>query len=353
MSNRIVFFVSRVLFHTLLFCVVVTPGLAQTNLALRAETIPAMPPTGVVDQVHDTVSDYVIEKADKLDQSLDELLTPEEFERSRTFDRFFGDRRRKDDDQRSRLKIVPQIEWSEAGDIGTHIKFSLKLDLPRVKDRIQLVADNLEEDRNALSAFGESLSRPESTEREEDTSISLRALLGEHFNIRFTGDVGLKFRPEPVPKLRLKARLPWEIGNWRIQLRETLLWEGEDGFGEKTSLDFEKSLGPLTSIELSSAGVWSETSKGVDLGQFVSLSYFPSSGHRLDLKLGIEAHTEPTVDVDRYLVRCPLSRRAKKNWMYFIVEPGADFPVERDYKFSPLIVFKIELIFGDLPRDRT
>ena len=355
MNNRPSSFTSRALLYAVLFSLSATSGSAQTNEALRAATLTTTAQEDVADQEHvsdriqETVSEYVREKAEDLDQSLDDMLTPQELERSRTFDRFFGDRRRADDDQRSRLKIVPRVEWSEANDITTKIKFKLKLDLPRTKDRIQLVADNLGEDRSALSAFSESVSRPESSEREEDTSIALRTELGEKFNIRFRGDLGLKFRPEPVPKLKLRARLPWNIGNWQIHLSETLFWEGRDGFGEKTSLDFERFISTLTSVELSSAAVWSETSEGVDLGQSVNLNYFPGRGRRMSVKLGVEAHTEPTFEVDRYLVRCPLSQKTHKDWMYVVVEPGADFPVERDYKFSPLIIFKIELIFGDLP----
>lgn len=354
MNSRVGSFASCALRYAVLFSVSVTSALAQTNeVPTETPTIPAQEnvsdQTNISDQIQESVSVYVREKAEDLDQSLDEILTPQELERSRTFDRFFGDRRRVDDDQRSRLKIVPRVEWSEANDITTKIKFKLKLDLPRTKDRIQLVADNLGEDRSALTTFSESLSRPESSEREEDTSIALRAEFGEHFKIKFRGDLGLKFRPEPVPKIKLRARLPWNIGNWQIQLSETLFWEGRDGFGEKTSLDFERFISKFTSIEFSSAAVWSETSEGVDLGQSVYVDHYLGRHRRLGLKMGVEAHTEPTFDVDRYLVRCPLSQKTHKDWMYVVIEPGADFPVERDYKFSPLIIFKLELIFGHIP----
>lgn len=333
-----------------LFSTTVVTARAGTNQTIIAETMMTTNLNTVVDQVHSNVSDYVREKADKLDVSLDELLTPKELERSRTFDRFFGDRRREDDEQRTRLKFVPKIVWSETDGVKAKLRFSLKLDLPRTENRIQLVADNLMEDEDALPAFSESGGRTAITERQEDTSIALRAKLGEIFKVRFTGDVGLKFRPEPVPKIKLRARLPWKMGNWQMRLTEALIWESKDGFGEKTSLDFERPLGPQSSIEFESAIVWSETSKGVDLGQSIGLSYFPDSGHTFGLKLGVKAHTEPSLEVDKYLVRFPLSRKTEKQWMRFIVEPGADFPVERDYKFSPLIIFKLELIFGELPK---
>ncbi|MEX2606334.1 MAG: hypothetical protein WD708_03230 [Kiritimatiellia bacterium] len=48
------------------------------------------PPSGQtdsrIDRVHKSVSDYIIEKADGLDQNLDRLITSEEMQRNRTFD---------------------------------------------------------------------------------------------------------------------------------------------------------------------------------------------------------------------------------------------------------------------------
>ncbi|MEX2606333.1 MAG: hypothetical protein WD708_03225 [Kiritimatiellia bacterium] len=49
-----------------------------------------------------------------------------------------------------------------------------------------------------------------------------------------------------------------------------------------------------------------------------------------------------------YLIRVPFRKPIYKNWMYLVIEPGADFHDDQDWEFSPLIRVKTEFHFGRL-----
>ena len=323
---------------------------------LRAEVDAARTKTNetdsvAVDQVHEATSELIKDSAEKLDLAIDNMFAPDEAKRSATFDRFFGDRRVNLLEQRSRIKLSPSIEFAESGEMDIGFKFRAKLDLPRAEKRIHLIAGNRDEDRDVLETFSESGLKSRALQGEDDTSVALSTRLGSVQKIKFSADAGLKFRPEPVPKFKLRGKYLRQWEDWTLTVSESGIWESDDGFSEKTALDLRWAIDDRTFIRSTSAGIWSENSKGVDLGQAFVWHHELNSSCTLGLEGGIAGHTEPTTDVDRYLIRAPVRQRLYKDWIFLEIEPGADFPADRDYRFSPLILMKLEFVFGDRQDD--
>lgn len=306
-------------------------------------------PKSAVDRTHESVSEYIIEKADDLDENLNRLLLPEEMEPNQHFDRFFGDRNLMETNSRARIELGIGVGWSEKDGFEFDHDFSGKLDLPRTEKRLKFVFDNLNEEENSLAAFnrGQRISQRDSLREDEATgSASIQAALGEIFNIRFTADAGLDFKPEPVPDIKLSAGIPWKWGKTEYRFRQRFFWESDDGFGEKTSLKITRFFGDQFYVQSVTAGVWSETSEGVDLGQTLLMRHSFREDSTLGASFGAQAHTEPDTKIDLYLVRFSLQVPIYKNWIYLKIEPGADFDAAYDWEFSPLIFIKTEYYFG-------
>ncbi|MDF3130975.1 hypothetical protein P0Y35_17325 [Kiritimatiellaeota bacterium B1221] len=303
----------------------------------------------MVDKAHGSISDYIIESVDGFDQNLDRLLTPEEMERSRTFDRFFGDRSLEETDSRAQIRLGVGAEWSEIDGFDLDLKFSGKVDLPRTENRLKFVFDNLNEDDDTLAAFKkrESLS-PALQENDPGGSASIQASLGEIFNIKFTADAGLDFNPEPVPKFKFTGRVPWMWGETEYAFSQRVFWSSDDGFGEKTSLDIKRFFGENFFMKSSTAGIWSERSEGVDLGQTFFFRYLLRKQTTMGIILGAQGHTEPEANMDLYLIRFPFRKPIYHNWIFLVIEPGVDYPEDHGWQFSPLIQVKTEFYFGRL-----
>ncbi len=314
--------------------------------ALPAETNGIM---RTIDQSRANISEYLQQKSDDLDRYLDRTFTPEGELPSETFIRFMGDRRLESDDNRTRIRLSPSIEFTEGGSIDVGLKFSGKISLPRTEDRLEIIVGNLNEESDVLEDFTDTRSRERRVENEGNESAGIRIHLLDRLHYRVDADAGLDFDPAPMPKLKLRGRVSTHLADWHVDFSEQIFWEAEDGFGAKTQLEFKKRFGEPYIFRTSSAGVWSETSQGVDLGQ--SFSLYRHSGHHRSIgtRFGIYAHTRPSTVVDSYNLRFPYRQRLHRNWLYLEIEPGADFPRERDWAFTPLLVIKLDIYFGDAP----
>ncbi|MDA0989450.1 MAG: hypothetical protein O3A51_01700 [Verrucomicrobia bacterium] len=299
-----------------------------------------------VDGVQEAVSDRVMETADKIDQWLDRSITPQSQERNETFDRFFGDRRIDDERQGSRIRIIPEVEFAERNEIDVGVRFKARLSLPRVEDRINLSIDNLDDDKTVLEGFTDQRSR-ESQVTEDNETASLNFRLIDSVRFKSSISAGAKFKPEPIPRLKIKGGVITTRDAWALRLTENLFWLSDDGFGEKTQLDLDYTVEPQKFIRASTSVVWSEISEGVNAGQ--TLAYYSQLSQRrhMAILLGAIGHSRPSYVMDNYLFRFHWRQLIHSDWFHIEVEPGVDFPAERDWRFTPVLNLRFEFGFGD------
>lgn len=301
--------------------------------------------TGVVDRTWSSVSETLLRGVDWLDQRLDRMLAPEAEEHSRTLNRFYGDRRPADAGSGSSINVAPFVEYTEEG-LEFAAKFRGRLDLQRLKDRVQIVFDNMTDDRDALSDVRSFSSSDPGTQKENSESVALRIKVLE--NIRYDVDAtgGLAFDPGPIPELKLRGRAKREFEAWRFALSETLFWDNDDEFGERTEFQIGRLLGPRYVARWTSSCVWSETSDGVNLGTTLSLSHKLSERRTVSVTAGAGWITDPAAVVDEYILRIPYRQLVYRNWVYIVVEPGLDALNEDDWEPAPQLILRLEMLFG-------
>ena len=221
------------------------------------------------DARHETISRYVTEAGDRVDEFLTDVFDITDDPRSETFDRFYGDRRVEEEAKITRLKISPRVEFKDAQPAEFDVKFSIKLKLPRLKDRVQLIVDNLREDEEILDELQTKVDSNQDLLTEGDSSASVRVLLKETMNFRATFDTGLKFDPEPIPRVKLRLRAHRPLKHWTPRFTQSFFWESDDGFGEKTQFDLELERSDRYLLRLTTSALWSETSDGVEVAEMV------------------------------------------------------------------------------------
>ena len=256
------------------------------------------------------------------------------------FDLFFGDEFIEDEVGPTFVKLSSSVKVAEQLDLDTKFRASVRIPLPRLRHRMQLLIESMDNE-------DESVINDDSVE-DRDLFTGLRYIFREDARIRLQTDGGIKFRPSPEPFARLRARKTIDLDPWAIRFTETLFWFSDKGFGETSRLDLDRKLSENALFRSTSSATWSEDSKGVDM--FQSLSLFKSlNGHRaLGFELSADGHTSPSTVVEKYSARVRIRRNIHDGWMFLEISPEAEFPRDRDYKFSPLMTFKLEVLFGDI-----
>lgn len=304
-----------------------------------------------MDSLHDRVSACVRGFGRGVDRVLHGWITPEAHETSETIDRFFGDRGDSHElDGRSCLRISPGITLSRADGVKFRGRFRLSLNVPQFNDRLQVVASSYSTEDDVLPGVTDLFSRQGRGPVEDDESAGLRLILANRLNYGLDTGVSLRFRPEPVPKLKLRGELRHQTGGWMHRLQETGFWRSDDGFGEKTELIQAYTFSDRLVLTGTQAVLWEESEPGLTLGVTVSLRRRLRRDRELGVTAAVESSTEPSHAVTAYALRVPYRRYLHRDWMRLKVEPGLNFEKERDFTPDPIITVALELSFGDLPK---
>lgn len=307
----------------------------------------------VVDREHRRASHFVLRTIDRFDTFLHNSITSEEQEPSQLMEQFYGDRRSKRDTiSGSYVTLTPEVTFAEDPKMNADVGFSVRLKLRRLTDRLEFFAERFdEEEEDMLEQVMGRIGRPVEGERAEEGGAGLRYRLPDYLSLKPSVSAAIAFKPMPVLRLKLRGRLIADLGRWQMRLSETLFWKSDDGVGERTQLDFSRRIGEATTFRSGTGAEWSEVSEGIDLGQAFVLSHALSHRRRIAFRVGVAGHTEPSAIVDSYSARVTWRQRVYRDWLFMELEPGVDFPNDRDFRATPLMTIRFDIILGAVKED--
>lgn len=327
-----------------------TPALAAAqgpNVAPDASA-PAPAPPERRESPARWLSRHVMHIGDNVDDYVASIGSPPEARRNETFDRFYGDRQREDEHNRSTVRVSPSIEFQDSDGDGVtlHLRINARLALPRSEGRLQLVFDSFDEDSDVLDTTLERRPPMDATGVEERPTLSLRIKLRETLHYRASIDTGVRFTPTPDPRIRARFRVWKAAGPVILRGTQSFFWELKDGVGEKTQFDVDRGSITQNLARATTSILWAEDSAGVSASEVLAISHALGRKRTIGLSAGVSSHLEPDAQVDKCTVQLPLRFRLHRNWLFMELTPGVDYPRERDFRESPFIILKFNFIFG-------
>jgi len=304
-----------------------------------------------VDKHHHFLSRQVLRAGEAINTFLMEAFRKPEDRESELIRRFYGDLETAYDVEGTHIRITPRATFSERSAHRYKVDFSARLRLGDISERLTFFADSYDTDHDTMEeVFSDRYRKELERERSEGATAGLTYLLTDRVTHQLSLSGGLRFRPEPSPRLRLRGRIRKSFDVWHSEFAQSLFWDRSDGFGEKSQIKFDRPIGEQYLFRLSSSAVWSELSRGVDWGHFASFFGYFSARRSAAIKAGLRGHTHPSTVTEQYLVRVPYRQRVFRDWLFLEIEPGLDFFREDNYEIAPLINLKLDIIIGSFER---
>ncbi len=300
-----------------------------------------------LDRSHDYLSTRVLRLAESINNVLSAAFHHEDDHESELSHRFYGNLLTAYQVDGSYIRVTPRIMLSEGDGTDYKLDFSARLRLPDLSRRLRLYADSYDTDEDTMEEiFSARYRRELGAERGEGATAGLTYFFSDRVRRQLSISTGLRFRPEPSPKIRLRGRFRKAFEKWRADFAQSGFWSEQDGLGEKTELSLDRPTGDLHLVRLNASLVWSELSHGVDWGLLASTDTRFSSRRSAAVKLGARGYSHPSWVTDQVLVRLAFRRRVHRDWLFLELEPGLDFFREDDYDVTPLINIKLEIVIG-------
>jgi hypothetical protein len=265
----------------------------------------------------------------------------------RRFDQFFGDVSYDEQYNSSFLRIRNSIAWENT--TSTELRFRPRvranIRMPNFEDKLNLIITDDSEDPDTLSSANEI--EPEQADEENRISTALRWVARRSLALELNFDIGARIDDGLAAFVRGRYRKQFALSNDRsLRFTETIYWRDREGFGERTQVDLEKLLAPNLVARWTSAGTFSEASRGYEWTQRLTLLRQIDPLRAIAYNIGAVGFTRPTPTVENYGVSIRYRKNIYSHWLYAEVEPELNWPLETDRDLAPKITFRLEVQLG-------
>ena len=243
------------------------------------------------------------------------------------FDGFFGDDRALEETPIGTfMRFRNSVLWDETEGMSLGVQVRANITLPRVSERVRLLVSR---DEDLSSDFGDG---PPVGDPDDRTRLGLRFLAADRARSRFDVDGTVRISGTSLnPRVRGRYRYVQGLTTRTLaRATQTVFWEGDDGFGTTSRLDWEWLPDRDHLMRWTGQGTWSEATRGMDwqssLTSFVQLT--PSMALRGET--GVTGFSHPRLSVREYFVAVRLRRQFLRHWLFYEIQPEYAWPRDFD-----------------------
>jgi len=273
---------------------------------------------------------------------------------AKRLDRFFGDLNYDSDNATSFFRVRNNFIWQRS----TETEFEF---LPRIKARIYLPSTQqrfniiISDDTENLDSISSSSDAQITTDDNANrVSTALRWIIPYTDFVQANLDVGARFSDGITTFVRMRSRKTFRIDERTvIKASETLFWIDHVGFGERTQIDYERTLSDTLFLRWTSAATFSQASEGIDFSQRFTFYKELSSKRAISYYVGMKGSTHPYPLLEDFGLGIRYRKNIYKNWLFTEIEPELFWPLEEDRITSWRFTFRIEAQFGEEPASKS
>ncbi len=267
------------------------------------------------------------------------------------FDRFFGDEQAVEVDADRYIRIIGETDWAETEGHSPSIRVRARFDLPHLRQfgqRLSLVFSD-EEETQVTNIMRE--------ENQEDPTLSpgdiRRRAMGvrwvtnstPHSSLSFSSSIRIKapFKPSIQGRYRYTHTF---APNALARITQTLFWQWDDGFGERSRLDLERMIAPNTLLRWTTSAMLAQESQGLEWLSGVSLYHTLVRASSLSVDATVNGYTEGDGGVDDYRLGFRYRQNIFRKWLFFEIEPYVHWPQATEHNSTLGIAARVEVLLG-------
>lgn len=262
-------------------------------------------------------------------------------------DAFFADDNVIRQTNNSFVKLGFEFQQLKGGTSYLDPKIKFRLDLPTLKEKMRFVFESEPQEEQSISDKTRirSASRDQK-ELNESTVGALDLELNKKRNFNSSTGVGIKFGQPIDPFWRYRLNAVYAIDrNWDITTYDSLYYFHSDGWGAQLEVNVQRN-GPWFVFRQTTGGRYDYNDRRWELGHTYSLLREIDPKRAINYQIGIIAETQPEVQATGYFVHAIYRRKMHKEWLFYELIPEFYYPKEDNWKFSPSITFKIEMVLS-------
>ncbi|MCK4503672.1 MAG: hypothetical protein KAU22_11615 [Desulfuromonadales bacterium] len=268
---------------------------------------------------------------------------------SQRIDVFFGEDRIYEEATGTYVQARGKFIYGRGGELDFDGKFRIKLDLPQVKKKINLVIESDDgrddsKDFNSITTGNNVVGEL----AEQNISTALQFMVKEKKRWRLSIRPGLKFSSQLESFIKLRFRRSKPLGEtWLSRGTVEIAYFSENGWENEYRLELERDLGRGLFFRSTSTVLWREDFPGNQfLGQKFLVTHIFDPRQSIAFEVGSSARTQSKLRELSYFSSIRYRRNIHQGWLFFELKPQVIFSRENDYAADLALILSLEALFG-------
>jgi hypothetical protein len=261
-------------------------------------------------------------------------------------DRFLGNETSFQEANESVVQIDLNEVANQGGNRHTTLVGRANLALPLAEKRLHLLVETDPEKVATGAAAKDRPVLPSDVASPQSYAAAVRYQKVEKNVWHFSAGAGIKLRASFAPFVRARGSVSIPFSKWRLRLEQNLYWFNTIGAGENTQMDIEHLLSDSVLFRATSNITWLHDKQAYDLSEDISINHKIDERRALVYQVSAIGVSQPQWQVTDYVVLVRYRRRLHRDWLFVEVSPQLHYPKERHYHIDPLLILRLELLFG-------
>lgn len=264
-------------------------------------------------------------------------------------DRFFGDDRNYQESNQSVIQLDITRVTGYSGDRKIVLTGRAKVNLPSAEKRFRLVLETNPDQNLTGESTPTKITPPANKVVTPDSyGAALRFENAQEGYWHFSSDAGIKFQSfKSDPFTRVRGSYEVQFDPWRLKAAETLFWFKTSGAGTNTRLDVERLLSEPVLFRAASNVTWLRDTKNLDLRQDLSVYHTLNDRSALLYQASAIGVSRPAFHATDYVLLMTYRYRLHREWVFFELSPQIHYPRELNYRSSPMLSMRLELLLDE------
>lgn len=294
---------------------------SYVSLGFTEEVAPKAKKTELIDNIHGKLSVGVLRLSNRID-------------------RFFGSKRAEDHANGSQIKLTYLTNISQDGDFDHEGLIKFRLKLPYLENLLKLSFNKEPTKQEGRPADKKSAGEADIKPIPENKLK--KAILSEPSKWSMNFNTGIKVEIPPQFFANLRLRRSIYFGKWEFRLSQEFFWFSRSGFGETTTMDFDRPISSSVLFRLRNAATWMDETDEFQTEHGPSIFWQISRRRAVSFNARATGRSRPSLYIEKYLTNISYRQLLHNRWFYLETGPSLEFPKSNDWNgvFSYLIKFE-------------
>lgn len=297
--------------------------LLYSTCLFSQETKPIVKKSSAIDRAHGELSASVKRLSNKIDS-------------------FFGSKRGEDSANGSQVRFTYLTNKTEHQDLDHEglVKFRLKLPYLEKLLKISFKSKPKENKESAKDKKAAEGTKPTTASTIAKTILSEPKKWSFHFN------TGIRVQIPPQFFANLRLRRSAYFGKWEFRATQEFFWYSRDGFGETTTVDFDRPINNELLFRLRNLATWTDDEDTFSTEHGPQIFWRLSDRRAVSLKAVAQGTSRPKLFINNYQSSIVYRQLLYKTWFYMETGPTVDFAKSNNWDSLLSYNIKFEVLIG-------